>query len=97
MNQQAIPSISCAEFQENLPDLFTAGTGGAPEDPILQNHLDTCENCSALVRDLQYIADQARMLLVPAEDTPSDDVWSNIQNKLKSEREGTPPLSVTPG
>jgi hypothetical protein len=84
--------ISCAEFQEKLPDLFSAA-GEGPEDPTLQAHLDTCENCSALVRDLQYIADQARMLLEPAEDEPSDNVWSKIREQLQSERaEGSLPL-----
>ncbi len=83
--QQPNTPISCAEFQEKLPDLFSSGDEG-PEDPSLQAHLDTCENCSALVRDLQYIADQARMLLEPAEDEPSDNVWSKIQDQLQSER-----------
>ncbi len=78
-------SISCAEFQEQLPELFASGHGSSPDDPVLKHHLDTCENCSALVRDLQYIADQARMLLEPAEEEPSDNVWTSIQSKLKSE------------
>ena len=84
MTQQATNPISCAEFQEHLPELF-ANANGIPNDPTLQAHLDTCDNCSALVRDLQYIADQARMLLEPAQDEPSPAVWSNIQNKLKEE------------
>ena len=92
MTQQSTP-ISCAEFQEHLPELF-ANANGNVDDPILKAHLDTCENCSALVRDLQYIAEQARMLLEPAEEDPSDDVWSNIKNKLKSETaEGGLPVS----
>ena len=85
MTPQPTSSISCAEFQEKLPDLF-ASAGGASEDTILQAHLDTCDNCSALVRDLQYIADQARMLLEPAEEEPSESVWSSIQRKMESER-----------
>ena len=83
MTQETKP-ISCAEFQEHLPELFATANGNV-EDPILKAHLDTCDNCSALVRDLQYIADQARMLLEPAEEEPSDDVWSNIRRKLDSE------------
>ena len=83
MTQETKP-ISCAEFQEHLPELFVTANGNV-EDPILKAHLDTCDNCSALVRDLQYIADQARMLLEPAEEEPSDDVWSNIRRKLDSE------------
>jgi hypothetical protein len=78
-------SISCAEFQEQLPDLF-ANSNGNTDDPALKAHLDTCENCSALVRDLKYIADQARMLLEPAVEEPSDAVWSSLQMKLDAER-----------
>jgi hypothetical protein len=83
MTEQLTP-ISCAEFQEHLPELF-ANTNGNTDDPALKGHLDTCDNCSALVRDLQYIADQARMLLEPAEEEPSDAVWNKIRNQLDSE------------
>jgi hypothetical protein len=83
MTQQTNP-ISCAEFQEHMPELF-ATAGGNVEDPILKAHLDTCENCSTLVRDLQYIADQARKLLEPAEEEPSDAVWSKIRRELDAE------------
>jgi hypothetical protein len=91
MTQETKP-ISCAEFQEHLPELFATANGNV-EDPILKAHLDTCDNCSALVRDLQYIADQARKLLEPAEEEPSDDVWSNIRRKLDSEHVEDP---ITP-
>lgn len=74
--------LTCAEFQETLPNLFASGENGISSDPALAGHLDGCANCSALVRDLQYIADQARMLLEPAEEEPSPSVWSNIQSKL---------------
>lgn len=79
------PAISCAEFQEQLPDLFASGGNGVPEDPDLVEHLKTCENCSALVRDLQYIADQASLLLQPTLE-PSDNVWKRIQEGIDSER-----------
>lgn len=78
-------ALSCAEFQEQLPDLFAAGGNGIPEDPCLAAHLKTCENCSALVRDLQYIADQASLLLQPTHE-PSDNVWKKIQEGLDSDR-----------
>jgi hypothetical protein len=77
--------ISCAEFQEQLPDLFASGGNGVPEDPDLVEHLKTCENCSALVRDLQYIADQASLLLQPTLE-PSDNVWKRIQDGMDSDR-----------
>ena len=75
--------LSCAEFQQQLPDLFAAGNEGVA-DPALTEHLKTCENCSALVRDLQYIADQARQLLEPTHE-PSDNVWKKIQESLASD------------
>jgi hypothetical protein len=78
-------NLTCAEFQEQLPELFAAGSDVISREPDLQGHLDTCENCATLVRDLQYIADQARKLLEPAEEEPSDNVWASIQNKLKSD------------
>ena len=76
--------MSCAEFQEHLPELFSPGAGDSPMDPAVEDHLSTCSNCSALVRDLKYIADQARELLQPAVEDPPDAVWANIQDKLKS-------------
>ena len=72
--------LDCAEFQDQLPQMF-ATDGDIDERPELRAHLATCTNCSALVRDLEYIADQARLLLEPTHD-PSPDVWSNIQSKL---------------
>jgi hypothetical protein len=81
-NSSPIP-LSCAEFQEQLPDLFAAGSG-AIHDPQLTEHLKTCENCSALVRDLQYIADQAKQLLQPTHE-PSDSVWKKIQEGLAAD------------
>ena len=65
-------------FQDQLPSLFETGA-----DLSRQPHLETCENCSALVRDLEYIAQQAKLLL-PIHD-PSPEVWENIQTALKRE------------
>jgi hypothetical protein len=74
---KALP-MNCAEFQQQLPELFESGRNLAEEE-----HLKTCENCSGLVRDLQYIAQQAKLLL-PIHD-PSPVVWDNIQSALKKE------------
>lgn len=76
--------LSCAEFQEQLPDLFAANSDSIIDHPALREHLSTCENCSALVRDLQYIADQAKQLLQPTHE-PSDDVWKRIQQGIEAE------------
>ena len=71
-------TVDCAVFQDQLPSLFESG-----EDLNTHPHLETCENCSALVRDLEYIAQQAKLLL-PIHD-PSPEVWENIQTALKKE------------
>ena len=68
-------SMSCDEFQQQLPELFESGR---PLDS--EEHLQTCEQCASLVRDLQYIASQAKLLL-PLHD-PSPAVWDKIEAKL---------------
>jgi hypothetical protein len=82
-NNRSGTPLTCAEFQEHLPELFASGAESLTDDPALREHLNTCENCSALVRDLQYIADQARQLLEPTHE-PSDNVWKKIQEELAS-------------
>jgi hypothetical protein len=57
----------CAEFQERLPQLF-----GAEADLANESHIKT--------RDLEYIAQQAK-LLMPIHD-PSPAVWNNIKSAL---------------
>lgn len=71
-------NMNCAEFQERLPELFESQV-----DLTAEEHLQTCENCAALVRDLEYIASQAKLLL-PIHD-PSPTVWDNIQTAIKQE------------
>ena len=86
-------SMNCTEFQKELPYLI--GEGHKLEDSA---HLKSCANCKELVADLQYIADQAKLLL-PMHD-PNPRVWNNIQASL--EREGvisggrSPRLGLTP-
>lgn len=85
--------MSCSEFQEKLPDLFAAGNGELPDDAALHEHLQTCENCAALVRDLQYIAEQASLLLQPVEEEPSDNVWKKIKESLEIESTQEPAVN----
>ena len=77
MSEQPAQSaeVSCEEFQQKLPELFESG-----RDVNSEQHLQTCEQCAALVRDLQYIASQAKLLL-PLHD-PSPTVWDKIEAKL---------------
>lgn len=72
------PVQTCSEFQSQLPELFESG-----EEFHGLDHLQSCENCAALVRDLEYIAQQAKLLL-PLRD-PSPAVWKNIQKEITGE------------
>lgn len=82
--------MDCAQFQQKLPELFESQA-----DLSNVEHLKHCENCAALVRDLEYIAQQARELL-PAHD-PSPAVWDTIQSALKEEQEDGAPSTSGPG
>lgn len=75
-------SVSCEQFQDKLADLFESGA-----DLSKQEHLRGCEQCSALVRDLEYIAQQAKLLL-PIHD-PSPAVWENIQTSLSGQKQNS--------
>ena len=78
-------SMTPAEFERYLPELFASGEGGkVSEDPRLTKFLKANPDCAALVRDLETIAETAKSLFEPDQD-PSDKVWSNIANKLKLE------------
>ena len=81
-------SMTCTEFQDQLPELFESGA-----DLKEQEHLKSCEQCSALVSDLEYIAQQAKLLL-PIHD-PSPVVWENIQTSLSSDKQNSGSNSST--
>lgn len=67
--------MNCQQFQEVLP--YIIESGGNQE---AQEHLETCASCAELVQDLQYIAQQAKLLL-PMHD-PSPRVWAGIEQSL---------------
>ncbi len=71
----------CNEFQQQLPEFFDTGA-----DLLDHPHLKTCGTCSSLVRDLNYIAAQAKLLL-PIHD-PSPAVWESIHSALSREIKG---------
>ena len=73
-----VTDADCAAFQQRLPQLF-----GAETDFSREQHLQICDKCAELVRDLEYIAQQAK-LLMPIHD-PSPKVWESIKGAL-----GTP-------
>ena len=70
---------------DDLHDLFATTDdfdATDEEDPLAQLRNDP--NYSALIRDLEYIAKEARALFQPASETPSDDLWKKIQSQLPS-------------
>lgn len=77
-------TLTHAQFEEVLPDLFASGGGKVSEDPRLQSFLKANPDCAELVRDLEIIAEHAKSLFEPVHE-PSDDVWSNIASKLNTE------------
>ena len=76
--------LSCQEFREQMADLVGSGA-----DVNQHPHLQSCEDCRALLSDLQTIADAARKLL-PVEEQPQDDLWDRIQLAIQRE-EGLEP------
>lgn len=78
-------TMTPAEFEQYLPELFAAGGGKVSEDPRFSKFLSANPDCAALVRDLETIADTAKSLFEPIHD-PSDNVWSGIQGRLGETR-----------
>jgi hypothetical protein len=70
--------MNCQQFQEVLP--YIIESGGNEEE---EAHLRSCPSCAELVRDLRYIAEQAKLLL-PMHD-PNPRVWNNIEQSLHQE------------
>jgi hypothetical protein len=98
MNNHGLPdfdTMTPADFEKYLPEIFANGDGRVSTDPRLQTFLKNNPDCAALVRDLEAIADQARSLFEPAD--PGDAVWVGIQNKLKmqSSEDDDQPLAHT--
>jgi hypothetical protein len=83
MTESKLPdfdTMTPADFENYLPEIFANGDGHVSTDPRLQTFLRKNPDCAALVRDLEAIADQARSLFELTD--PSDSVWSGIQDKL---------------
>ncbi len=82
---------TCKEFEEALPELFERAEGGKlSADPRFAIILRDCPQAAALVRDLEFIAETARLLLEPEIEAPSSDVWSAIQSKIGSGQDSDP-------
>jgi hypothetical protein len=74
-------SLSCAEFQDLLPELINSR-----EDLSLHPHMMSCSLCKALLADLETIAEAARQLF-PVEEPP-DELWEHIELAIKQEEGG---------
>jgi predicted anti-sigma-YlaC factor YlaD len=74
---------SCAEFQAHMAEMIGAG-----EDLSSHPHLKSCEDCRALLADLETIAEAARQLFPGVE--PPDEVWEHIESAIKRRDETSP-------
>ncbi len=72
-------NMTCQEFQELMPELIASG-----EDASKHPHAQNCELCSALLADLQAIAQAARDLF---EVDPPDDLLGRIQSAIREEED----------
>jgi hypothetical protein len=70
------PADGKATQPDDLHNLFDTDD----DDPLASMRDDP--NYGALIKELEYIAKEARRLFDPVEDTPSDDVWRRIQAGL---------------
>ena len=85
MSDQDEKRWTCEEFEKALPELFENASGGKlSADPRFINILRDCPQAAELVRDLEYIAETARMLLEPEMEVPSSDLWSKIEREIVS-------------
>jgi hypothetical protein len=72
-----LASASAPMQPDDLHDLFATSE---EDDPLAAIRDDP--NYGALIKELEYIASEARRLFDPVEETPSDEVWKNIQKEL---------------
>lgn len=74
-------SMSCAEFQAQLPDLIGSGES-VGEHP----HVKECDLCRELLEQLEAIAHAARQLFPEVE--PPDELWEHIKSAIKEDEGG---------
>jgi hypothetical protein len=72
-----LASTSAPLQPDDLHDLFATSD---EDDPVAAMRDDP--NYGALIKELEYIASEARRLFDPIEETPSDEVWDKIRKEL---------------
>ena len=82
--------MNCSRYTQAIQELVD-GTLGAIRKAELQQHLDACAACRALLADLQQIHDLAGSLDHPA---PPDGVWLQVAGHLRQEGRVQPPSPV---
>ena len=84
MPDQVEKRWTCAEFEKELPELFERADGGKlSADPRFAEILRDCPQAADLVRDLEYIAEFARLLMEPEGEVPSHDLWAKIEREIE--------------
>jgi len=76
---EAPKTMSCAEFQAQLPELIESGASAADHP-----HVRECELCRELLANLEAIAEAARQLFPEVE--PPDDLWEHIESAIKKKK-----------
>lgn len=78
---------ACEAFQSKIPHLI----GGNIYE---EEHMQSCLRCKALVEELEYIAEAARLYLSAEE--PPDTIWKNIEVQLPHVEETNEKSGHTP-
>jgi hypothetical protein len=73
-------TLSCEEFQAQLPELIGSG-----ENIGLHPHIQSCALCRQLVAELETIAEAARQLFPTVE--PPDELWNHIESAIRKEEQ----------
>jgi putative zinc finger protein len=81
----------CTQYVEAIQEMVD-GTLGSIRRAELEIHLDQCDGCRALTRDLQRIRDFAGTLDRPA---PPDRVWLQVAGRLRQEGRVRPTPTLT--
>jgi len=67
----------CSVFQARIAERMEAG-----EDLAEDSHLKTCTRCSALISDLETIAEAARLFMQTTESEPPETLWKKIESAI---------------